>query len=105
MRDIKNYIIGFLSATCLFLFMGHASKLEKESDVRFFGRIICDSIEMSDNDDPYSSVLISPSHILITSDERKYDTVISSKGIELKDASGVKDGIFLKKEIVADERY
>ena len=25
MKDIKSFIIGFLSCTCLFLFMGHTS--------------------------------------------------------------------------------
>ena len=30
MKDIKSYIIGFLSATCLFLFMGQTVMEESE---------------------------------------------------------------------------
>ena len=34
MKDIKAYIIGFLSATCIFLFMGHTSGSNSPIEVK-----------------------------------------------------------------------
>ena len=45
MKDFKNYIIGFLTATCMFLFMGNTKNIpDAHFNKIYTNQIICKSM-------------------------------------------------------------
>ena len=72
MKDFKNYIIGFLTATCMFLFMGNTqNKSDGYFDKIYCEQIICKSM-LVENEVDEKKVYIGPDVIRIIESENEY---------------------------------
>ena len=72
MRDFKNYIIGFLTATCMFLFMGNTqNKSDGYFDKIYAEQIICKSMLVENGVDE-KKIYIEPDVIKIIESENEY---------------------------------
>ena len=90
MKDFKNYIIGFLTATCMFLFMGNTqNKSDGYFDKIYAEQIICKSMLVENGVDE-KKVYIEPDVIKIIESENEYlmqtynKLLISNKGENTK---------------------
>ena len=86
MKDFKNYIIGFLTATCMFLFMGNTqNKSDGYFDKIYAEQIICKSM-LVENGVSKEKVYIQPDVIKIIESENEYliqtynKLIINNKG-------------------------
>ena len=86
MKDFKNYIIGFLTATCMFLFMGNTqNKSDGHFDKIYADQIICKSMLVENGVDE-KKVYIEPNVVKIIESENEYlmqtynKLLISNKG-------------------------
>ena len=86
MKNFKNYIIGFLTATCMFLFMGNIqNKSDGHFDEIYAEKIICKSMLVENGVDK-KKVYIEPGVIKIIESENEYliqtfnKLIISNKG-------------------------
>jgi len=86
MKDFKNYNIGFLTATCMFLFMGNIqNKSDGHFDEIYAEKIICKSMLVENGVDK-KKVYIEPGVIKIIESENEYliqtfnKLIISNKG-------------------------
>ena len=72
MKDFKNYTIGFLTATCMFLFMGNTqNKSDGHFDKIYAEQIICKSMLVENGVDE-KKVYIEPDVIKIIESENEY---------------------------------
>ena len=72
MKDFKNYIIGFLTATCMFLFMGNTKNTsDTHFDKIYTNQIICKSMLVENGLDE-KKIYIEPDFIKIIESENKY---------------------------------
>ena len=62
MKDFKSFIIGFLTCTCMFLFMGQTSKISNSPiEVKIVGQPNLSSLgTMNVKIDGYSSIKVEP---------------------------------------------
>ena len=67
MKDIKSIVIGFLMATCMFLFMGYSTKKET-------GRYQATAVYQGDNPTKLYDVLVT---VIDTQD----GSIVSTKGL------------------------
>ena len=86
MKDFKNYIIGFLTATSMFLFMGNTqNKSDGHFDKIYAEQIICKSMLVENGVDE-KKIYIEPDVIKIIESENEYlmqtynKLLISNKG-------------------------
>jgi len=72
MKNFKDYIIGFLTATCMFLFMGNTqNKSDGHFNKIYADQVICKSM-LVENGVSKEKVYIQPDVIKITGPENEY---------------------------------
>ena len=92
MKDIKTIMIGFLLATCMFLFMGADAK-DSRSHLKYSKEVIFEKIIVNDSNNPSKYTIITPEAVQIVNEDLGKSTTLSWEVISLYQNNNIRIGL------------